>query len=109
MGISEIGSFIVNINEALASFAGGLELKFPDPKIIKAIEVKSNRTAIPVEAVNHFESLLNEWCNQIERYLADTDNNFADDDIGPRGELEKWRGRMQRLTSITEQLKRGDC
>jgi len=107
--ISEIGSFIVNINEALTSFAGGLELAFPDPKILKAIEVKSNRTAIPVEAVAHFEGLLNEWCNQIERYLSDTDKNQSDDDVGPRGELEKWRGRMQRLTSITEQLKRSDC
>eukprot|EP00606_Chrysophyceae_sp_TOSAG23-5_P000883 GSChrysophyteH2.ASY1.ANO1.1544.1 assembled CDS len=107
--ITEIGSFIVNINEALTSFAGGLELTYPDAKIIKAIEVKSNRTAIPVEAVNHFEGLLNEWCNQIERYLADTDKNVTDDDVGPRGELEKWRGRMQRLTSITEQLKRSDC
>ena len=107
--ISEIGSFITNINEALTSFAGGLELRFPDPKIIKAIEVKSNRTAIPTDAVNHFESLLNDWCNQIERYLDQTNNNVSDDDTGPRGELEKWRSRMQRLTSITEQLKRPDC
>lgn len=27
-------------------------------------------------------------------------------DVGPKGELEYWRNRMQRLTSITEQLKR---
>lgn len=27
-------------------------------------------------------------------------------DYGPKGELEYWRNRMQRLTSITEQLKR---
>lgn len=27
-------------------------------------------------------------------------------DTGPKGELEYWRNRMQRLTSITEQLKR---
>lgn len=26
--------------------------------------------------------------------------------MGPKGELEYWRNRMQRLTSITEQLKR---
>ncbi|CAM9398365.1 unnamed protein product, partial [Ectocarpus sp. 12 AP-2014] len=30
-------------------------------------------------------------------------------DAGPKGELEYWRNRMQRLTSITEQLKRKDC
>lgn len=30
-------------------------------------------------------------------------------DVGPRGELEVWRSKMQKLTSITEQLKRPDC
>ena len=105
--ISEIGSFITNINDALNSFASGLELRAPDPKILRAVEVKASRTALPTEAVDHLESLLNEWCNHIEDYLSQsraTDN----DDVGPRGELEYWRGRMQKLTSITEQLKRTD-
>ena len=62
--IGEIGSFITNINEALSSFANGLELRYPDPKIIKGIEMKSNKAAIPTESVNHFEGLLNEWCNR---------------------------------------------
>jgi dynein heavy chain len=106
--ISEIGSFITNINEALTSFASGLELRVPDPKLYRVLEVKSHRTALPTEAVEHFEVLLNEWCNQIERYLDQKNNNF-DDDVGPRGELEYWRGKMQKLTSITEQLKRPDC
>jgi dynein heavy chain len=105
--ISEIGSFITNINDALNSFASGLDLRAPDPKILRAVEVKTSRTALPTEAVDHFEQLLNEWCNHIEDYLSQsrlTDN----DDVGPRGELEYWRSRMQRLTSITEQLKRTD-
>ena len=33
----------------------------------------------------------------------------AGGDPGPRGELEYWRTRMQRLTFITDQLKRRDC
>jgi len=108
--ISEIGSFITNLNEALNSFASGLDLRSPDPKIIRAVEVKAHRTALPTEAVDHFESLLNEWCNQIERYLNQpSEGSSESDDIGPRGELEYWRGRMQKLTSITEQLKRPDC
>ena len=106
--ITEIGSFITNINEALTSFASGLELRAPDPKIYKSIEVKSHRTQINTEAADHFESLLNEWCNQIERYL-DQPSTADSEDVGPRGELEYWRGRMQKLTSITEQLKRPDC
>ena len=108
--ISEIGSFITNINEALTSFASGLELRAPDAKLYRAVEVKSHRTALPTEAADHFEILLNEWCNQIERYLEQPSNTVSEsEDVGPRGELEYWRGRMQKLTSITEQLKRPDC
>jgi dynein heavy chain len=107
--VGEISAFITNINEALSSFASGLELRAPDPKIIRAVEVKAHRTALPAEAVEHFESLLNEWCNQIERYLNQPTSANDNDDVGPRGELEYWRSRMQKLTSITEQLKRPDC
>lgn len=64
--ISEIGSFITNLNEALSSLQSGLELRSPDAKIIRAVEVKAHRTALPPEAIDHFEALLNEWCNEIE-------------------------------------------
>lgn len=115
--ISQVSSFITNINETLTSFASGLELRSPDSRIMKAIEVKFHRTSITVEAVEHLEQLLNEWCTQIERYLdqpSNSSNSINNDgnsteDVGPRGELEYWRSRMQKLTSITEQLKRPDC
>jgi dynein heavy chain len=107
--VSEIGSFINNINEALNSFASGLELRSPDMKLYKSLEIKSHRTSLPIESVDHFEKLLNEWCNQIESYLNSSAHKSSADDIGPRGELEYWRGRMQKLTSIMEQLKRQDC
>lgn len=107
--ISEIGSFIGNIHEALNSFASGLDLRAPDPKLYRALEIKSNRTSLPIESIDHFEVLLNEWCNQIERYLDAPTHSSNPDDVGPRGELEHWRGRMQKLTSITEQLRRQDC
>jgi dynein heavy chain len=32
-----------------------------------------------------------------------------DQEVGPKGELQFWRNRMQRLTSVTQQLKRPDC
>jgi dynein heavy chain, axonemal len=107
--VGEIGSFINNINEALNSFASGLELRSPDPKLYRSLEIKSHRTSLPIESVDHFEALLSEWCNQIESYLNSSTHKSNDDDIGPRGELEYWRGRMQKLTSIMEQLKRQDC
>jgi len=108
--IAEIGSFISNINETLTSLSSGLSLPAPDPKFNKVFEAKAHRSALPVDAVEHFEGLLNEWCSLIERYLETPMQNSNDDpDVGPRGELEHWRGRMQKLTSITEQLKRPDC
>ena len=36
-------------------------------------------------------------------------NNSEVTDLGPKGEIEFWRNRMQRLTSINEQLKRPYC
>jgi dynein heavy chain, axonemal len=107
--IGEVGSFITNINEALNSFASGLELRPPDPKLYRALEIKSHRTSLPIESIDHFEILLNEWCNQIEKYLELPIPSLNPYDHGPRGELEFWRGQMQKLTSITEQLKRSDC
>jgi len=103
-------SFISNISEALSSFESGLDLRQPDSRIYKSVEVKSHRTALAAEAQEHFESLLNEWCNQIERFMeAPSQAQREGDDVGPKSELEYWRNRMQKLTSITEQLKRPDC
>ena len=47
------------------------------------------------------------WCTQITRYLNEVPAEQASRDKlpGPRQVLEHWRGRMTRLTSITEQLK----
>lgn len=40
------------------------------------------------------------------RWRSVSDDGEGGRDAGPKGELEYWRNRMQRLTSITEQLKR---
>jgi dynein heavy chain len=42
----------------------------------------------------------------IEKYLDDSDRSrWETTDSGPDTELDYWRSRTQRLTSITEQLK----
>ena len=77
------------------------------------------------DTVTALESLLSEWCKDIETYV---DNNVGngngnrgeamamqggnDDtsvDVGPNGELKYWRGRMQRLQSVHEQLNLPHC
>mmetsp|Transcript_4545 Transcript_4545/g.8849 ORF Transcript_4545/g.8849 Transcript_4545/m.8849 type:complete len:89 (-) Transcript_4545:21-287(-) len=52
--------------------------------------------------------LLTEWCNQVDTYIFDNteseskkENNLRSEELGPKEEIEYWRTRLQRLTSIT--------
>ena len=111
--------FIKNINGALESISGGLELRQPSNKHLKSYDtmdtrIFSQRINQNPEIIPYFEELLEEWCDKIEQYLENPDKNASSGkvekfDEGPRGELEYWKTRMQRLISITEQLKRKDC
>ncbi|GMH89960.1 hypothetical protein TrVE_jg7050 [Triparma verrucosa] len=108
----EMSHFQNILKESLKSLSGGLELRRPDQDKVKGYENLDTRNfqarinAMP-DLIPHFEELLEEWCNKIEEYLDADSSGSADK--GPKGELEYWRNRMQRLTSITEQLKRKDC
>lgn len=107
--INEVKSFIGNISESLNVLSTGLELKSPDPRFTKTVDPKSQRVTYPAEAYDSFEVLLGEWCDDIESFMERPLHPVDAEDVGPRWELEHWRSRMQKLTSITEQLKRPDC
>jgi len=103
------GKVGLELRESIKSLYGGLELRKPDQQFCSSQKPKEDQ-----ETVNHFEILLEEWCDQIESYLETTDADSAFDsgntaDAGPMTELETWKRRMQRLTSIMEQLKTKDC
>ncbi|GBG33121.1 Dynein heavy chain 5, axonemal [Hondaea fermentalgiana] len=102
------------LKESIKSLYGGLELRKPDKRfeIDGAGRNLAQRTKDDQELVDHFEGLLEEWCDQIETYLESTSADSYESsapDAGPMTELEAWKRRMQRLTSITEQLKTKDC
>ena len=86
------------------------------------------------EVVVGLEQLLAEWCSDMESYMEKNVAAMArrqpngpqggvgmgaggtgDDasaeavDVGPRGELTYWRGKMQRLQSVHEQLTQPQC
>ncbi|CAM9192009.1 unnamed protein product [Choristocarpus tenellus] len=117
--LGETDHFIHALKEGLKSLIGGLELRGMDSSTKESSEGLdsrnfSQRVNQNPELIPQFESLLEEWCNQIEHYLNPPESKGdggaeGGHDTGPKGELEYWRNRMQRLTSITEQLKRKDC
>jgi len=50
------------------------------------------------------------WCVKVEAFLDDTDRSkWETNESGPDTEVDYWRRNMQRLTSITEQLKTRQC
>jgi len=101
-----VDNFVHNLEENLKSLNSGLELRKPDPYF----ESMGNAAALEPSAVSHYMELLEEWCNRIDNYLDDSDRSrWETNDSGPDSELEYWRRRMQRLTSITDQLKTRSC
>lgn len=97
--------FAKNVRENIKSLGSSLELRQPDAQFANA----EPHTAEP-HVVQHFISLLEEWCEAIEVYLSDTDRSrWETADSGPATELEYWRRRTQRLASITDQLKTKRC
>jgi dynein heavy chain, axonemal len=129
--MGEADHFIHALQEGLRSMVGGLELSPLDKSLAEACELDlrafTQKLNQAPDLVPRFEALLEGWCNQIESYLnpagghassaaaaaaaaaAGGSDSGSSEDVGPKGELEHWRNRMQRLTSITEQLKRRDC
>jgi dynein heavy chain len=105
---SEMGHFIGDLQEMLSSMSGGLELRKP--------ETVYDGFGKPADSklVSEYQELLDEWCKTIEEYLNSGDKavsgiTSSDTSQGPVTELEYWRKRMQRLTSITEQVKSKEC
>ncbi|KAH8068253.1 dynein light chain binding protein [Aureococcus anophagefferens] len=102
-----VEGFVRNVQENIKSLGGGLELQQPNPDVA---DVDAVTAAADPAIVTHYIELLEEWCASIEVYLGDTDRSrWETTDSGPATELEYWRRRMQRLTSITDQLKTKRC
>ncbi|PFH32514.1 putative dynein gamma chain, flagellar outer arm [Besnoitia besnoiti] len=104
-------SFCKDLSGAVHSLSCGIDLRKPDSaKVSDDARRDPALAAKNPETVLHFEGLLEDWCRQIERYLETSlEQSNEPPDAGPRSEIEYWRNRMQRLNSITEQLKSDSC
>jgi dynein heavy chain len=105
----ESEKFANDLKEALNSMDSGLELRRPNRDIDGSNSInRSTQSDSSPALIAHYEEVLHEWCEVISSYLdtnTTTSKEEPIDDDGPMGELEYWRRRMQRLTSIMEQLK----
>eukprot|EP00392_Amoebophrya_sp_AT5.2_P015403 g15605.t1 len=109
--VKVLGKFNAELSDAVQSMSGGIELTPLEPEkdvSTKRVDVGNLATTQP-DLVQYYEELLGGWCESIERFLENADGSGSDTETpGPRTELEIWRGRMQRITSITERLKGKD-
>eukprot|EP01041_Mallomonas_annulata_P002980 gene2980-5847_t len=100
--IMSLDVFANGLQDNIRSLSRGLDLRKPDDRV----EQLGNAVAGNAALVSHSMNILQDWCNNIARYLDDSDRSrWENSESGPDTELNYWRSRMQRLTSITEQLK----
>lgn len=60
--------------------------------------------------VDHLQSLLQSWCKQVEKVLAESEQMRKEaDDVGPRAELEHWKQRMAKFNGLLDQIKGPVC
>ncbi|KAG9402276.1 hypothetical protein AC1031_006904 [Aphanomyces cochlioides] len=103
-------SFLSDVQGSLKTMSAGLDLRKPDKKYDASDSRNLSRYASDEVAVAHFVDLVQDWCRQTEAYLDDSDQmRWESSESGPDTELEYWKGRLQRLTGITEQLKTKEC
>ena len=118
----ELNKFTNSLINAMDSLKSGPLLRRSDNAIftnIHSTDRKKLLQSVPDKSSfsTHLEELLEEWCEKIETYLSpekDTSNEVVNKsvislDLGPKGELNIWRGRMQLVTSVTEQVNSEHC
>lgn len=104
-----LDKFVREVTEAIRAMTGGILLN-TDGLTRVDFETQSDQIREDPDIVVQYGARLEQWCKEIEQYLEDSlDQTEKVSEPGPRTELEFWRGRVQRITSITEQLKSQGC
>ena len=123
---AEMVRFDHNLKSVMESMFGGVLLRLPSNELIEQCshsmntQILSNPVPENLELIIQLENIVGEWCDQIETYLSSGDSVTNEttvssksmpvsNDVGPKGELEYWRIRIQSLISIIEQLKQRKC
>jgi dynein heavy chain len=68
------------------------------------------RLAQEPKTVEQLEALLQEWCQQLEQVIAESEQMRKEaDNVGPRAELEHWKSVMARFNGVLDQIKKPEC
>ena len=94
--------FTNDLVQTMKSLSNGLSITNFDHR-------EYNQKANDKERIEFLQSKFSKWLEDIDRLLKDdSDQKREPPDAGPRTELDYWKGRMQRITSLNEQLKTPD-
>mmetsp|Transcript_13743 Transcript_13743/g.31844 ORF Transcript_13743/g.31844 Transcript_13743/m.31844 type:complete len:4493 (+) Transcript_13743:136-13614(+) len=109
--LSLMMKFNDTLSEAVHSLQGGIELRKPDKRYdIENKQPAYARAAQDLDIVEYFENIVEDWCQQTEKLLSESEGSrFESDDAGPDTEFEFWRNRMAKFNSVAEQLKSKEC
>ena len=103
--------FVVDIDAALLNLNESIKLQ-PCTADLTAYKQPSdyhNATHHP-DLVSSLEQLVSEWCKQVEKVLAESEQMRKEaDDVGPSAELAHWKARLIKFNSIDDQLKSDTC
>lgn len=118
--VSQVSKFTTEMAQIIESLSGGIELMRSDEinaiipgegSVINLFEFMKDPKHLKLIPVA--EQLMEAWTKQIEAFIDATvdlgSSEKESEDPGPRTELDYWRTRMQRIASITEQLKTLHC
>ena len=105
--VVSLKKFASELSEAIKSMSEGVKLAKPS----KEHEIENTPEKIKEAAENEalvmaYEALMGQWITQIKGFVDESSEIRSDaNNDGPHTELEYWRARNQKLTSINEQIK----
>lgn len=105
--VTGLSKFSNELSEAIKSMSGGVRLRSPEKEYeVDNVADKIEEAVKNEFLVAHYEKLMDEWINNINGYIEENSKTRVENtDSGPHTELEYWRARNQRLTSINEQTR----
>ena len=118
--------FEQTLGDCIKTLNAGLKLTRPDERYTNP-QLNFAQFAQSPHVIAHYHNLLKTWCTQTENFLNETSfgghsghhgmhggggsagSQWDDPHAGPDTEIEYWKRRLQRLSSIIEQIKTKSC